>query len=287
MATYRNGTRTRVAAAPRGRARTRRKSSTGSIASTLCAGIAALTFGLLSAHVFAADQIAYQKPASEPIFPASQDAPAPSQAASAAPVVAGAPPHRADFGRERASRASRQIADWVVDSANNGGLPFVIVDKVEAKVFVFDAVGLIQGAAPALLGSARGDDSVPGIGDREFSDMPPETRTTPGGRFVAALGMDTHGKDVVWVDYDAAVSFHRVINTVPAERRPQRLASPTPLDNRISYGCINLPVRFYENVLKPAFTGSEGIVYVLPETRPARELFGAYDVDARTRLTVR
>jgi hypothetical protein len=191
--------------------------------------------------------------------------------------------HYAYFGSEQASRDARHIADWIVDSADNLGLPFVIVDKTDAKVFVFDAGGRIRGAAPALLGLARGDDTVPGIGDREFSDMPPETRTTPAGRFVAALGMDTRGEDVVWVDYEAAVSLHRVLTTNPKERRLQRLATPTPLDNRISYGCINVPKRFYEQVVSPAFTGTDGIVYVLPETRPARVVFGSYDVEERLR----
>ena len=190
---------------------------------------------------------------------------------------------RAVFGRVSASQDARHIADWVVDSADNRGLPFVIVDKTEAKVFVFDAGGRILGAAPALLGAARGDDSVPGIGDREYVDMPPETRTTPAGRFVAALGMNTRNEDVVWVDYDAAVDIHRVVTTNPKERRLQRLATPTPLDNRISYGCINLPKRFYEKVVQAAFTGTNGIVYVLPETRPAHEVFGSYDVDERER----
>jgi hypothetical protein len=46
-------------------------------------------------------------------------------------------------------------------------------------------------------------------------------------------------------------------------------------------------VRFYEQVVKPAFTGSDGVVYVLPETRPALEVFKAYDVEARSRITVR
>ena len=190
---------------------------------------------------------------------------------------------RAVFAREKASRDVRHIADWVVDSGDNRNLPFVIVDKTDAKVFVFDAGGQIQGAAPALLGLARGDNTVPGIGDREFSAMPPETRTTPAGRFVAALGRSTRGVDILWVDYEAAVSIHRVINTNPKERRLERLASPTPLDNRISYGCINVPVRFYEKVLRPAFTGTHGIVYVLPETSPARVVFGAYDVEERER----
>ena len=190
---------------------------------------------------------------------------------------------RAVFARVAASREVRHIADWVVDSGDNKGLPFVIVDKIDAKVFVFDAGGRIQGAAPALLGVARGDHTVPGIGDREYADMPPETRTTPAGRFVAALGMSTRGEDVVWVDYDGAVSLHRVVTTQPKERRLERLATPTPRDNRISYGCINVPARFYENVVSPAFTGTDGIVYVLPETRPAREVFGSYDVEERVR----
>ena len=158
---------------------------------------------------------------------------------------------RADFARERASHDARHVADWVVASGDNQGMPFVIVDKKDAKVFVFDSGGRILGAAPALLGLARGDDSVPGIGDREYSDMRPEDRTTPAGRFVAALGRNFRGEDIVWVDYDAAVSLHRVITTNPEERRLERLATPTPLDNRISYGCINVPARFYETVVSP------------------------------------
>lgn len=184
-------------------------------------------------------------------------------------------PDRADFGSARASADAREVADWIVASADNGGLPFVIVDKKNAQVFVFDAGGRIRGAAPALLGIARGDHTVPGIGERKYSDMSPKDRTTPAGRFVAGLGMSTRGEDVLWVDYESAVSLHRVVTTAPKERRLERLATPTSLDNRISYGCINVPAQFYEGVVRPAFSGTEGIVYVLPETRPVRELFGS------------
>jgi len=201
-----------------------------------------------------------------------------SQQVAAAEIVS---QPRADFGREQVSRSARQVADWVVDSGDNLEKPFVIVDKTNARIFVFDAGGRIRGASPALLGSARGDHSVPGIGERELSDVHPQDRTTPAGRFVAALGRNFRGEDVVWVDYDAAVSLHRVITSKPEERRLQRLATPTPKDNRISYGCINVPVAFYETVVSPAFTGTDGIVYVLPETHPAREVFGSYDVQER------
>src|SRR5471032_2029500 len=114
--------------------------------------------------------------------------------------------------------------------------------------------------------------------------MRPEERTTTAGRFVAALGRNFGGKEILWVDYDSAISLHPVVTTKPEERRLQRLATPTPLDNRISYGCINVPAKFFDNVVRPAFTGTNGIVYVLPETRLPREVFASYDVEEHVRL---
>ena len=205
----------------------------------------------------------------------SSSPPSARVASAPSPAARGA---RAVLAGEQASRDARHIADWVMDSGDNRGLPFVIVDKTEARIFVFDPGGWISGAAPALLGLARGDDTVPGIGDRELSSIRPEERTTPAGRFVAQLGMSFRGEDVVWVDYDSGVSLHRVVTSNPRERRLERLATPTPADNRISYGCINVPAAFYNSVIAPAFAGTTGIVYVLPETRPVRRVFGSYDV---------
>lgn len=187
---------------------------------------------------------------------------------------------RANFESENKSQDVQQVADWVVDSGDNVGLPFAIVDKTDAKVFVFHADGRLRGATPALLGLAKGDYSIPGIGDRKLSTIRPEERTTPAGRFVASLGRNFNGKDVLWVDYVNAVSLHRVVTNNPGERRLQRLATPTPLDNRISFGCINVPVKFFDDVVIPAFAGTRGIVYVLPETRSKSEIFAKYyDVD--------
>jgi hypothetical protein len=190
------------------------------------------------------------------------------------PAVAG----RADFRQEQASAEARHVADWAIDSGDHAGLPFAVVDKVHSRVFVFDASGRLRGAAPALLGAAQGDDAVPGIGERKMSAIRAEERTTPAGRFVASLEKSLHGDEILWVDYDAAIALHRVIATVPAERRLQRLASLVPADRRITYGCINVPVKFFDNVVAPIFRGGGGIVYVLPETRAPREVFRSYDV---------
>jgi hypothetical protein len=184
-------------------------------------------------------------------------------------------PHRADFGAEAPSEEARKVAQWVVQSADNRNLPFVVVDKVQARVYVFHADGRLRGATAALVGLAVGDDSVPGIGQRKLSSIRPKERTTPAGRFMASLDRDIHGVEVLWVDYDAAVSLHPVVRGTPKERRAQRLASASAADKRITYGCINVPVRFYEEVVSPAFKGTWGVVYVLPETRSAREVFGS------------
>ncbi len=181
-----------------------------------------------------------------------------------------------------ASPEVQYVAQWVAESGDNAGMPYIIIDKVNAKVFVLDVHGHLQGTAPALLGMVPGDGVAAGIADQKLSSVRPQDRITPAGRFVSSLGPDLHGKDILWVDYDNAIALHRVVKGTPVERRAQRLASATADDNRISYGCINVPVKFYETVVNPAFTHNSGVVYILPEMSPARDMFGSTPVDAET-----
>ncbi len=186
----------------------------------------------------------------------------------------------ANLEREHKSENARRLIDWVTGSGDNRGMPFAVVDKTDAKVFVFDAHGRFRGAAPVLVGLARGDYNVPGIGNRKMSDIRPEERTTPAGRFVASLGRNFHKKDVLWVDYKGAVSLHRVVTNNPEEHRLERLDSPDPLDHRISYGCINVPAKFFDKVVKPTFKGTYCVVYILPDTVSLSKVFNSYyDVD--------
>lgn len=173
----------------------------------------------------------------------------------------------------RPSSDARDALQQIVRSDDTNGRPFVVVDKHVARLWVFDARGRPRGSTPVLLGRAIGDHSVPGIGERPIKLIRPEERTTPAGRFVAERGHNAAGEDILWVDWDAAASMHRVRATDPTERRPQRLASPTSADNRISYGCINVPAAFYDQVLMPAFGRTTPIVYVLPEKQPVASLF--------------
>jgi len=185
----------------------------------------------------------------------------------------------ADFRGEDPSAQARLVANWVVFTGNNGRHAFVLVDKKDARVYVFSPDGHLKDSAPALLGSARGDDTFPGVGDKPLSAVRPYEKTTPAGRFVAEPGVNSGHEDVVWVDYDAAVSMHRVRPLVARERRLERLASLTTDDNRISFGCINLPVSFYENVVSPTVRKQGAVIYVLPEVKTAQAVFGAFDVN--------
>ncbi|WP_197272435.1 L,D-transpeptidase [Brevundimonas sp. AAP58] len=179
---------------------------------------------------------------------------------------------QADAVDPAASPAIQRLKSWVLATGDNQGLPFVLIDKVEARVFAFSPDGGLLGTAPVLLGLARGDISPPGIGDRPLSAIAPEDRITPSGRFLAATGENLTGASVLWIDYDEALSLHPVRGR-PADRRLQRLATPTPEDNRISYGCVNVPVAFYDDIIAPTFRGTAGIVYILPEHRPITEVF--------------
>lgn len=181
-------------------------------------------------------------------------------------------PPRANFLGEPASLAARRVADWAVSSGDNGGLPFLIIDKIRAKVFVFDGAGRLRGATMALLGLAHGDTSTPGIGSRKLMSIRPEERTTPAGRFVAELGRDFE-QDILWIDYDTAISLHRVVTGNPGDHRRRRLATLSASDKRISYGCINVPAKFFDGVVLGAFTHTSGIAYILPEASRLEDVF--------------
>lgn len=190
-------------------------------------------------------------------------------------AVAGQPPApgQADAVEREASPAVQRLKSWVLETGDHQGLPFVLIDKVNARVFAFNRDGRLLGATPVLLGLARGDIAPPDIGDRPLSAIAPEERITPSGRFLASIGENLSGKSILWIDYAGALSLHPVVTARPADRRLQRLTTPTSDDNRISYGCVNVPPAFYEEVIATAFRDTAGIVYILPESLSMAEVF--------------
>ena len=179
----------------------------------------------------------------------------------------------ADFGVVQPTPAARHMADWVVERRDNGRMPFIVLDKRDARLYVFEASGRLIDQTPVLLGSAHGDETYPGIGDVPIADVKPSQRTTAAGRFVTRPGLDADHTDVVWLDYDAALAMHRVINKVKSERRLQRLASDNPKVRRISWGCINIPIAFFDSYISPVFGKRSGVTYVIPERKTFAAVF--------------
>ena len=187
----------------------------------------------------------------------------------AAPAPAASPQAR----KQSLTNEAEQVHAWVARSRDNKGLPFMIIDKKQAHLWVYDGAGRLQGHAPVLLGSARGDHTLPGIGSMKLSEIREEDRTTPAGRFVAETGINERRERVVWVDYDAAVSMHPVLTANETEQRQRRLDTPTPADNRVSFGCINVPTAFHRDVVLGTVGEGRSVVYILPEVRPLHAVF--------------
>ncbi len=198
-------------------------------------------------------------------------------AASAALLAHGlalaAGPGAASSAVAPASDAAVQgFAAQVMRSGDAAGMAFAVLDKPSATVTVFDAKGQLQARTPVLLGQAVGDVAPADIGTRPLSKVKLNEKVTSAGRFVTEAGRNHTGEDIVWLDYGQALSMHRVRN-VKGENRTQRLSTPTVADNRISFGCVNMPPSFYERYIDPMFGKQKGVVYVLPETQPVASMF--------------
>lgn len=179
----------------------------------------------------------------------------------------------AENDEARRSEAATRVADWIAASGDNGALPYIIIDKAAASLLLFDAKGKLLGAAPVLIGVAVGDEATPGIGTKNLAEIGPAERTTPAGRFLAKFGMAAGRQKVLWVDYATSVALHPIPKGNQKERRRQRMLSPDIDDNRITFGCINVPSVFYSKNVRPLFQKKGGYVYVLPDTKPLEAVF--------------
>ena len=261
----------------------------------------AVSLGLLMSSAYVMGAYAEEKvPATAPKVAATKasteqaaDKPAAQKPAARKPATKKAPPKPEIFAErldeisaeQNISQTVVDLAGWVIAAEDNRGAPFAIVDKQAAQILLFGVDGKLKGMAPVLLGSAHGDDSAEGVGDRELKDIPMADRTTPAGRFVAGYGPAFGGETVLWIDYATAISIHPIPATKvsKAEKRTQRLTSPKVADNYITHGCINVSPTFYTKVVKPLFRKG-GVFYVLPDTLSLAEAFPSFGADVAAQI---
>lgn len=176
-----------------------------------------------------------------------------------------------------------RVADWVATSHDNHALPYAVIDKNNAALILFDAKGKMVAQVPVLIGIALGDDATPGVGSKKLGEIGPAEKTTPAGRFLAKFGYAAGRQRVLWVDYTNSVAIHPIPgDAARSENRRARMLSPETDDNRITFGCINVPRGFYATILRPLFHKKGGYVYVLPDTKPIEDVFPRLRVHALT-----
>src|SRR5262245_49697825 len=168
-------------------------------------------------------------------------------AAALAPV-AGA---TESFQGLRASDDARSVVDWVQRTRDAHGHPYAVVDKRTAQIYVFHGDGRLAGHSAALLGSALGDHTVAGVGAHaQTGHVPANERTTPAGRFEAMPGENRSGEHVIWVDFESAFAIHRLRPGFSYAARAGRLATTQAENKRVSWGCVVVPVSFYQQVVQ-------------------------------------
>ena len=178
-----------------------------------------------------------------------------------------------------ALRVSR-IAD------QNGDRDFLIIDKVEGRIIVFEH------GTPTFSGAALTGESLTDIIPQDaYAKSFSETRglkykVTPAGRFTVSPGYDpsygttldlneVHGKD--W-----DISIHRVWLGAPTEHRDVRLRTATGQDKHITYGCIDVDADTMRQLLRHVPRQTRVPLYILPvDERFIATLFVPHDATAR------
>ena len=156
------------------------------------------------------------------------------------------------------------VVQNIVGQNDNQGKQFIVADKQAGTLTMYTASGQQITSTPALFGKTAGD-SV-------------SSKNTPSGRFEtkqANVSTEGYGGSAQVLTQNgqnlqlggSSYAIHRVYTKYASENRQGRLDTPTATDNRISLGCINVPVDFYDTYLN---SDQATVVYVMPETDAGR-----------------
>ena len=156
------------------------------------------------------------------------------------------------------------VVQNIVAQNDNQGKQFIVADKQAGTLTMYTASGQQITSTPTLFGKTKGD-SV-------------SSKNTPSGRFEtkqANVSTEGYGGSAQVLTQNgqnlqlggSSYAIHRVYTKYASENRQGRLDTPTATDNRISLGCINVPVDFYDTYLN---SDQGTVVYVMPETDAGR-----------------
>lgn len=128
-----------------------------------------------------------------------------------------------------------------------------------------DANGKVLATAPALYGAKTGDGMSLGETPAGIFSLQQEAAPKSYGGDLQQFATAPDG-DIL--------AIHRVLTTNPKQNRLGRLASKTAADNRVSLGCINIPVDIYNKYLSSGFKGK---LYIIPDQKKLGDVFKGID----------
>lgn len=142
-----------------------------------------------------------------------------------------------ELAREAASPEVREVVQWSVSTHDHGGLPFVVVDKSQARIYAFDPQGRLRGTAPVLADARAGH--------------------LPAGRFTADPLAGPGSSAVVWANGTTRISVG---------------SADAPMAGGSDAALKVAPEFWHECVA--VFRTQPSIAYVLPQTLPAAFVMG-------------
>jgi hypothetical protein len=172
-----------------------------------------------------------------------------------------------DAVKPKMSTLAQGVYEAMAPVAAKTGKGFIIADKPNGMMHMFNADGSHFLSDPTLYGKDKGD--VLG----KVSSLSGGPKITPAGKFTlqAAEAKYAGGVSLNLVeslDETGYIAIHAADVSTPSERRLARLATETTEDNRISYGCINTAHATFINKIAPKIDNFDGgLIFVLPDAK--------------------
>ena len=167
------------------------------------------------------------------------------------------------------SQQAIDVYEAMAPVAKKTGKGFILADKANGKMHLFNNDGSYFLSDAALYGKDIGDVMVGG-----------GKLITPAGKFtLVTMPVEYAGRKglglVETEDATGIIAIHAAYLGDPAERRAARLESGKASESRISYGCINTKHTTFLNKILPRIDDFDGgLIFVLPDvTAKTAEMF--------------
>lgn len=142
---------------------------------------------------------------------------------------------------------------------------YVIVDKPSATLYMIGADKKLIGQMPVLLGQTKGE--TPNMSDPE-SDTAVQA-TTPAGKYtmgtiIGEEDLITYKGKVFSLCGSDALALH-ITYPPEKEKRTEALNTPTPEDNRLSWGCLNISEEMWAKYIEGNIENRGTYMFITPD----------------------